>query len=225
MLFYNKNKGNSVKVITFLNSKGGVGKSTLSFNLARHLQLFTNRHPVMLVDADLQGSLSSWHDISELGFKMIVANTRQSIVSARRLAKESNHKIMIIDTAGKILDVSGAAISQSDLIIIPIQASAVDVWATLTSVDLIRAAQSANPHIKAMFVINQITVNSTLNNDVASAISEQCPDIPLCKTMIAGRLSFARSANDGNTIYETNDLQGKVEINNFSLEALELLND
>ncbi len=46
------------KIIALLNQKGGVGKTTLSTNLARFFQL--EKHDVLLVDSDPQGSARDW---------------------------------------------------------------------------------------------------------------------------------------------------------------------
>ncbi|MDF3472419.1 ParA family protein, partial [Sulfitobacter sp. M57] len=45
-------------IISFLNQKGGVGKTTLSVNVASCLA--RQGHRVLLIDADKQGSATTW---------------------------------------------------------------------------------------------------------------------------------------------------------------------
>ena len=45
-------------VISFLNQKGGVGKTTLAVNI--DAELARNGHNVLLIDADKQRSASAW---------------------------------------------------------------------------------------------------------------------------------------------------------------------
>ena len=52
-----------MKVIGVLNQKGGVGKTTISVNLASELARRGNK--VLLVDADPQGSALDWSEIRE----------------------------------------------------------------------------------------------------------------------------------------------------------------
>ena len=50
-------------IISFINQKGGVGKTTLSINVASALA--NAGHKVLLIDADKQGSSTAWASLRE----------------------------------------------------------------------------------------------------------------------------------------------------------------
>lgn len=224
-----------MKVITFLNSKGGVGKTTLTANVGYGLMAGKAQKDwpkIILVDADPQGSLRDWHDTkSTMSLDvqryetLICADSRQSLLSSHRVAKESGHDYMLIDTAGKLHAIAGAALSVTNLVVIPLQPSALDVWATIDSIDLVRAAMQANSGLRAVFVINQAIANSTLNSEVLDAIKESAPEIPIADQIIFGRVAYARSSNAGTTVYHTRDHQACSEITELTSQLIRMLND
>ena len=64
-------------IIAFLNQKGGVGKTTLSINMAADL---ANRgHKVLLIDADKQGSSSTWASLREDAPFQVVSLARENM--------------------------------------------------------------------------------------------------------------------------------------------------
>ena len=50
-------------IVSFLNEKGGVGKSTLSVNVAAYLAKKPRK--VLLIDADTQGTVAAWAALRE----------------------------------------------------------------------------------------------------------------------------------------------------------------
>ena len=210
-----------MKVVTFLNSKGGVGKTTLCANIARALTLHDKR--VQLVDADDQ--LKFWHNAGDgLGMELVAADTRASLSSAFRLSQQVRSDYMFIDTPGKLLPICGAALSMTDLAIIPIQPSPLDVWSTMLILDLIRSAREVNPRLKAIIVINQALKSSLLTKDVLESIKDEAPDFDLAETIIYARVEYARQVNNGNTSLESSNKAAHLEIYKLTDEILEKLN-
>lgn len=213
-----------MKTITFLNSKGGVGKSTLCFNIAQGI---LEQSPnvigpnILLVDADPQGTMSDWHNLNNSGMNLITADKKQSLMSAHSMARSAKVDYMLIDTAGRMHENLGTALTLSHLAVIPLKPSPLDVWATIDVIDLVKARMLINPTLKSIFIINQAIVGSSLTLDVCCALAEaEAIDIDLVKSVIHGRISFARTASNGLTVFHSKDEQAKSEIRSLTNEIL-----
>lgn len=210
-----------MKVVSILNQKGGVGKTTLSINLAAALKALN--HSVLLVDADPQGSSLDWAAARE------PAEPLFSVVSC---PKPTIHKtvtdigvgkdFVIIDGAPRVTDLARSCIMASDLVLIPVQPSPYDIWASQEVVSLIQEAVIYKPELKAAFVINRKIPNTAIGRDVESALAEF--DLPVLSTTIGQRVIFAESAAGGLSVLEQDaKSQAAVEISLFAKDVLNLL--
>src|SRR6266850_606256 len=218
-----KQAGSLMKIISFMNHKGGVGKTTLTVNLARGIQNDDEPKYMMLVDADRQGSLRDWYesmnscDIS--GMRVIGADRYQTLIGSVSVARECMSSYMMVDTPGDVHQMHGAAISISDLIIIPVRPSPYDVWSTQDTITLVKTCMVSNPKLKAMFILNQCIPNSNICSEAISALSEH-PEIRLATNVISHRLSFTKTASEGKTVFETRDKLAINEVVNITKEIL-----
>lgn len=188
-----------MKVIGFLNQKGGVGKTTLAVHVADALA--RRDHRTILVDADPQGSALDWA-ASRQGelFFPVVGLPRASIhKELPGLAK--GFDFVVIDGPPRVYDVAKSAIMASDLIAIPVQPSPYDVWAAKEIMDLLNEVAVYKPHLRSAFVINRKIVNTALGRDVVNALAEY--PTPVLDTAVCQRVAFAESAARGQTVFET----------------------
>ena len=123
-----------MKVISVLNQKGGSGKTTIATHLARAIQL--KGFSVLLVDSDPQGSSRDWAAVNPENPVPVVGIDRPTI--ERDLKRIANKDYVIIDGAPQAADLAISAIKASDIIIIPVQPSPYDIWATSDLVDLVK---------------------------------------------------------------------------------------
>lgn len=187
-----------MKVISVLNQKGGVGKTTLSINLAAALKAAD--HSVLLVDADPQGSSMDWAAARETEPLFSVVSCAKPTIHKTVADIGSGKDFVIIDGAPRVTDLARSCIMASDLVLIPVQPSPYDIWASQEIVDLIKEASVYKPELQAAFVINRKTSNTAIGRDVEGALAEF--ELPVIETTIGQRVIFAESAAAGLSVLE-----------------------
>ena len=186
-------------VISLLNQKGGVGKTTLALHLAAALA--ENGLRVQLLDADPQGSALDWSAMrgSEAAFSIVGLPRPILHREAPRLTQIYDH--LIIDGPPRVYEVARSAILASDVVLIPVQPSPYDVWAAKEIVELLREASGFKENLKSAFVINRKIVNTAIGRDVSEALSGY--NLPVLQSQICQRVAFAESAALGQTVLES----------------------
>lgn len=179
-------------IISILNQKGGVGKTTLAVNIARALTL---ENSTLLVDSDIQGSARDWHAAGKGEILPVIGLDRPTL-SKDIKQFVGRYDYIIIDGAGKIETMSVEAIKCSDIVLIPVAPSPYDIWAASDLVEIVKARQSImNGTPKAAFVINLNRPNTTLSKEVEDALQEH--GLPVFTARISLRTVFAKSAAQG----------------------------
>jgi chromosome partitioning protein len=119
--------------------------------------------------------------------------------------------VVVIDGAPRVNELSRSAIMASDLVLIPVQPSPYDVWASAEIVQLVREAHQFQEKLKCAFVINRKIANTAIGRDVADALAEF--EIPVLKTALAQRVLYAESAAQGMAVFEaapSSDAAGEI---------------
>jgi len=187
-----------MKVISILNQKGGVGKTTLAVHIATGLALKKKR--VLLIDADPQGSALDWAAAREGELLFPVVGLPKASIHKELPAIASGYDVVLIDGPPRVYEVARSAIMASDMILIPVQPSPYDVWAAQEIVDLLGEASAFKETLKAAFVINRKIANTAIGRDVTEALSGY--PFPVLKSKINQRVAFAESATQGKTVFE-----------------------
>jgi chromosome partitioning protein len=185
-------------IIGVLNQKGGVGKTTLSVNLAVAL---AQSHRVLLVDADPQGSALAWSSVRDVENSFPVVGMAKPSLHRDMPGLARNYDIVVIDGAPRVNELARAAIMASDLVLIPLQPSPYDIWASADTVQLVREARQYKPGIRAAFVINRRVAKTAIGRDAAQALV-QFDDVPVLDVSIGQRVIFAESAARGLGVIE-----------------------
>jgi len=184
-------------VFAIVGNKGGAGKTTLSVNLASGFNRDTS---TALVDADPQGSSLQWRIISGNDDAVPVyqaeADLQQQIDD---LQDKFNH--VFIDCPPSVhAPQTDAVLKFCNAVLIPVQPSPMDLWATVHIEQAITDSLDVNPTLKSMMVINQMEVRTTMSKLVREALQQI--ELPVSDTAIRRRAVYRHSILYGKTVFE-----------------------
>lgn len=209
------------KVIAVLNQKGGVGKTTISSNLAEALK--HGGHSVLLVDSDPQGSLRDWNEASDGKIIPVIGLDRETLPKDLEAVK-NRYDYVIVDGAPQSARLAGAAVRAADIVIIPVTPSPYDVWAAADLVEIVKSRQVATRgYPPAYFLISRARRNTKLGGEVIEALEGY--ELPTMEGRTIHREAYARTASDGLTVYQDKTATEAVaEMDQIKTEILEILN-
>ena len=183
-------------IISLLNQKGGVGKTTLATHLAG--ELAQAGQSVLLIDADPQGSALDWSQRrAQSGYPRlfsVIGLARETLhQEAPAMARGVDH--IIIDGPPRVAALARSALLASDVVLVPVQPSPYDIWASAEMVGLIREAMIFKPALQAAFVINRRVGSTVIGREVRQALSEQL--LATFAAEVRQRIVFADSVASG----------------------------
>ena len=181
-------------VITVAQQKGGTGKTTLAANIAATL---APSRRVALLDIDPQHSLTRWYELRP----KTAAKLTFSDVSGWRATGEvdrlkASHDIVVIDSPPQIDTDARLAIRGANLVLIPVQPSAPDIWAAEGTLKLAAAEKR-----KAAIVLNRVPSSGKLRETMTAQL--RADDKPLMTATIGNRTGFASAFAEGLAVTET----------------------
>jgi len=208
-------------ITAFLNQKGGVGKTTLSYSFATALT--QAGHKVLLVDADPQHGALTWQAHREAAPLFPIVGLPTDKLHREMTAHAANYNHLIIDAPPQVSGIARSIILAADLVLIPVQPSPHDIWSAADIVRLIEEASTFKESLKVAFVVNRKISNTALGRDVFTAL-EAYP-FPVLPTAVCQRVAFAESAALGSSVLETEPTGAAAyEILSLTSEALEMMN-
>lgn len=182
-------------IVTVAQQKGGSGKTTLAAHLAVALARTRGGGPIAVLDIDPQGSLGEWFERREaaLGEEGTLLGFRTSSGwGARREARQlaRDHAVVLVDTPPKSDVDARPAIDAADLVVVPVQPSPVDLWATRSVLEI--TGRERRP---AVLVLNRVPARAALTGEVAEAMASLPARI--AGTRIGNRTGYAAAMGRG----------------------------
>lgn len=185
-------------IVTVGNTKGGVGKSTISVNLA--VECARNDQRVLLIDTDPQGSSVAFRAERETDDINAIALITDKLHKDVLGFKESFDSI-IIDAGGRDNKVFRSAVAACDVFLLPILPSQFDVWAAEDSFKVFQEIQPFN-NMTGRMLLNMVRPNTKVSGEAQEALAEYEEEIPLMEERIHNRVAYKTSISQGQGVSE-----------------------
>lgn len=183
------------KIITIAQQKGGAGKTTMAAHLAVAWAA-SGRRKVAIIDIDPQGSLTQWY--KQRALRMGEGNTHLTFASISgwrvrseidRLAR--NHDLIIIDSPPHTDAEARTAIRAANLVVIPLQPSPMDVWATSATITICKQER-----VPVKMVLNRVNPQAKITEAISGEM------VGLTANRFGNRVAFAGSLIEGYGVTE-----------------------
>ena len=196
-------------IIVVGHTKGGVGKSTLSFNLAH--ALYGTGKKVKIVDLDFQQTLQFVNALNENPLiEVLQPQTAEELLAIF----EDYEGYLVVDVGGFDSDINRLAMSKSDKILIPVSSSVTEIIGFQTFKGILKDIETKEINI----VLNNVHPLQNNFADIESVITSE--NMKLLKTVIRNRKIYKDSLGFGKSVFDTGNKQAIAEIEGLRDELL-----
>jgi len=184
-------------IISFVNQKGGVGKTTAAINLAS--SLVRKNHNLVLIDADPQGSATTWHSIEDNQAFEIIDHPGE-LTQADIETMETAYDYVIIDAPPAVDDKVVTILKASDLAILPVTPSSLDLWSCKETLDTMDTKSEALLNGKVRLLINRKIPGTRVGREVRQALEKF--DTPIFETELCQRVAYIDAMRYGVSVMQ-----------------------
>ena len=189
-------------ILTVGNTKGGVGKTTIAVNLAI-LRVSAGRE-VLLVDGDEQGTASLFsqlraEQVGAVGYTAV--NLKGAAVRTQVQQMQGKYDDVIIDVGGRDTGSLRAALTVSNVLLVPVQPRSFDLWALDQVAELAKEAATINPTLRVLAFLNGADAQGRDNAEALEAMAG-VSGVEVASTVLVRRKAYPNSAAAGRSITE-----------------------
>ncbi len=208
--------------IVLINQKGGAGKTTISLGLAAGLAAEGGQ--VLYIDADPQGTATAWADhrkfvgLDPVPNLAMIQQATPDIHKRFQEAAKPTFQHAIIDGPPRADEgLSRSILASADHVLIPVQPSLADLWASRATVALVRQAQATGLQFKAAFILSRVKPGTAIGREFAELVQKE--GLPLLPAGTHDRTAYAAALSSCQTIFEYEPPSGKARLEMMGLLA------
>ena len=196
-------------IITVAHTKGGVGKSTLSWNLAH--SILEKNEKVTIIDLDFQQTLFFINALSE--------NPKLEVLQPQDATElleifENHQGYLIVDVGGFDSDINRLAMSKADKIVVPVSSSVTEIIGFQTFKAILEDIDATSINV----VLNNI--HPLLKEFTSIEQVVQNENMKLLKTIVRSRKIYKDSLGFGKSVFDTGNKQAIEEIEGLRDELI-----
>jgi len=211
----------AARVWTIQNQKGGTTKTTTATNIAACLATVHKKN-VLLVDLDgTQGSATDWAGARSDDAVPIPCVIMRETIKRDLPRISAGYDYVIIDGIPQITPLTSDAIKIANLVVIPVQPSQYDIWATRDMVQLVkdrREVTDGTPNVAIM--VARAIRNTNIEKTASEALEGY--ELPILKARTYQSVSYVNGIAQGLSVFDLPNDQAQDDIKAITLELLEM---
>jgi chromosome partitioning protein len=216
----------TTQIIGIIQVKGGVGRSTIATNLAA---VFSLKQPTALIDCDLpQGTSASWYavrkaELPPVNLTLAIARDYRELVN-RVQELSAEHRYIVIDAPPRIAEMTRAIVVMSSLNLVPLGASAAEIWSTADLLQTINEARLFRNDVDARIVWNRYRGNTREALEVSEAARKEL-GLKELAARLGYRVAYSEALARGLSVDEWLDRTAHAEILALAAEVKAILKE
>ena len=206
-------------VLSITNLKGGVGKTTVSVNIATTLA--HRNYKVCIVDTDLQQtSAVRWSGQREDDAIRVPVFAVGEKLNKEVEALNRDYQVVVIDGTPQLSELASRTILASDVVIVPISPSGYDYWSFESFLERYNQAKEFKENLQAFLLLNKFTEQYNVDREVKAALKEF--ELPCLKSSLCDRVAYRETIVQGIGVTEYKDKKAKEEFNRLTDEIIDI---
>ena len=208
-------------VIGVTNLKGGVGKTTITQNLAVAYAL--DGRKVCIIDADKNQNSMEWSGArpDDVAKVIVMGCTEPKALSRLVETQDEIYDLVLIDGTPDLGEMTTRVMLASDILLIPILPSGHDFRSMVLLLNRFEQAKVFKPDFPAYFILNRFDSRINFHGDMGQLLEQY--EIPILETKMKSRVSYAQTGVSGTGVVEFSDKKAAEEIKNLAAEVISKL--
>lgn len=184
-------------IISLVNQKGGVGKTSIAVNLG--VCLARKNYKLQLIDMDPQGTALQWQSIEgNMAFQVTHHPAPLSPEKTKAFSQGYDH--LVVDTPPAIGEISRSVLRFTDLALVPLAPSPLDIWSSHNTVRMIAEAKHENPDLEGKLLICRKIPTTRLGREAREVM--EVFKLPVFETEVSQRVAYIEAMISGVSVLQ-----------------------